>query len=835
MKRVVFFVTVLAFLLTLSVVAAEVKGPFVDSIYFDVRMQEEIGIKDTAEGRTDIFFEGLPGPLVQSLDKATLAKLDLYNIPSGSLSILMNPIPNEAPYTWTASGKEYFNPLAIREVRFALNTLINRKYIVDEILGGAGGPMFTMTTPGQPGTVPYELNAAKMGFTSTGDEAKAIADINAALTKASQLAALKGKLKKGAKFWEYNGQPITIKFVIRVDDPTVRVREGEYISQQLEKAGIAVEKLMWDRSKANNEVYSGDPADYLWTMYTEGWGAGATRAFWAHIVAQMHAPWYGYMPGGAVPEFWNYKNDKIDELTIKAYSGNILTAQEYWDTILEAQRLALLDAVRIQIAYQSDYFAVNKASMTQRMAYGLGDGLNQWSLITAKPKTKNLRVTQFSAKGSLFMSSWDPIGVDGFNDTYSRTISDILYDPSMPESPVDGIPIANRAEVISFETKVHRDADGNLVGEFDAPADAKIYDTKTNKWVALGSGKKAQSIGKYKMIFSNFHHGIPMSYEDYLYGDGFSEEWRKEDEPGDPWYDAEYDSQMSATADIIVAKVFDEKTNTFTVYGNYNFPLDRDYAAATLAPGWSPSANAGIGVSWEISEALARLVALGKSASGTVWSFSGSKKGTTEVDVLNAKCVADIKAELNKMINEKWIPECLRGYTTAEKAINRYRAAIKWIDTYGHAYISNGPFYLAKYDANANYAEVKAFRDATYPHTAQGWLNKLKRTILSVENVEIAMLNMRGKDIKVKMRVGQAIYPEVQTKPATVGTATVTLMTDKGEVVFDAKRTAAGIFEATIPGSATKDLQAGTYTVVIQLSGDKTVVGTTFTRTIVLR
>lgn len=834
MKRVVFFVSVLAFLLTLSVVAAEVKGPFVDSVYFDIRMQEEIGLKDTIEGRTDVFMEGLPGPLIKGLDQASLNKIDLYNVPSGSLSILMNPIPNAAPYTVKVEGKDIFNPLAIREVRFAINTLINRQYIVDEILGGAGGPMFTMTTPGQPGTVPYELNAAKMGFSASGDEATAIADITAALTKASQLDANKGKLKKGAKFWEYNGKPISVRFAIRVDDPTVRVREGEYISQQLEKAGISVERLMWDRSKCSNTVYGGDPADYLWTMYTEGWGAGATRAFWAHIVAQMHAPWYGYMPGGAVPEFWNYKNDKIDELTIKAYSGNILTAQEYWDTILEAQRLALLDAVRIQIAYQSDYYAVNKANMTQRMAYGLGDGLNQWSIITAKPKTKNLKVTQYSAKGSLFMSSWDPIGVDGFSDTYSRNISDLLYDASMPESPVNGIPMANRAEVVSFETKVHRSGD-ELVGEFDAPADAKVYNPKTNKWEAIGAGKKVQSIGKYKMTFSNFHHGIPMSYEDFLYGSAFSEEWRIEDQPGDPWYDAEYDSQVTPLADTVLCSVFDEKTKTFTVYGNYNFPLDKDYAAASLAPGWSPSANAGIGVPWEISEALARMVALGKSASGEVWSFSASKKGTTEVDVLNAKCVADIKAELNKMIAEKYVPECLKDYTTADKAIKRYQAAIKWIDTNSHAYISNGPFYLAKYDATANYAEVRAFRDASYPHTAQGWLNKLKRTILKVENVEVPVLNMRGKDIKVKMRVGQSIYPEVLTKPATVGEGTITLITKTGEVVFKAKRTSAGIFEATIPGSATKDLPAGSYTLVLQFTGDKSVVGTNLTKTIVLR
>jgi|CZCB01.1.fsa_nt_gi peptide/nickel transport system substrate-binding protein len=42
-----------------------------------------------------------------------------------------------------------------------------------------------------------------------------------------------------------------------------------------------------------------------------------------------------------------------------------------------------------------------------RFAYGLGDGLSKYTLVTADTKDKVVRATQFSAQGSLFMSAWD--------------------------------------------------------------------------------------------------------------------------------------------------------------------------------------------------------------------------------------------------------------------------------------------------------------------------------------------------------------------------------------------------------------------------------------------
>ncbi len=424
-----------------SAVTAQVKsGPIADKVIYTVSMDQSLAMKDIVEGKADVFFQAVPANILRTLNETDKAKLDIYAVPSGSWSLMINPIPNKAPYTWTKTdGVTEFNPFAIREVRYALNWLFNRKKLVDEILLGDGDPMFTPMTPGQPGTYRYNLIASKLGMTATGNERKAIADIDAAMTAASQLPENKGKLVKKGAFWQYDGKDITIKFLIRVDDPNGRLPAGRYMADQIEKAGIKVERLERDRSGIQIAYYS-NPADIQFHIYTEGWGAGATRAWWDVTVSQMYAPYYGYMAGGADPANWNYTNDRIDELGMKGMNGQFLTEKDYWDGNLEATELGIKDACRVYLASQLDKYVANKARFNSRMAYGMGDGLNGWSIRTADVKPdaagqKVLRVIQFSARGSLFMSSWDPVGVDGFSDVYSGAITDPCSDPSTFESP----------------------------------------------------------------------------------------------------------------------------------------------------------------------------------------------------------------------------------------------------------------------------------------------------------------------------------------------------------------------------------------------------------------
>jgi peptide/nickel transport system substrate-binding protein len=265
--------------------SAQGKGPIVDKILVSAKTQQDIAIKDVAEGRSDVFWYSTDGATYKGLSDDVKAKLESYAVPSTYWSLLFNPYPNAAPYTAaTKDGKTAFNPFAIREIRFAMNLLINRKQIVDEICSGAGQPKYTPVTLGQPNSGRYATIASKLGITPEGNEAKALADIEAAMQKA---AAADPRLVKQDKWWTYDGKAVEVNFLIRVDDPTGRLKEGRYISDQIEKAGIKVNRQEYDRAKCSKIYRNGDPKDYEWSIYTEGWGGGQTYAFWESGLSQM--------------------------------------------------------------------------------------------------------------------------------------------------------------------------------------------------------------------------------------------------------------------------------------------------------------------------------------------------------------------------------------------------------------------------------------------------------------------------------------------------------------------------------------------------------------------
>ena len=62
------------------------KGAISDIIYFNVKMSQELGLKDVSEGLTDIFMEGVSAPTLMGMDQATREKLDIYAVPSPCLS-----------------------------------------------------------------------------------------------------------------------------------------------------------------------------------------------------------------------------------------------------------------------------------------------------------------------------------------------------------------------------------------------------------------------------------------------------------------------------------------------------------------------------------------------------------------------------------------------------------------------------------------------------------------------------------------------------------------------------------------------------------------------------
>jgi len=806
-------------------------GPIVDKVIFNVSMDQSLAVRDVIEGRADVFWQAAPASILQTLSDADRAKLDFYSVPSGAWSLMVNPIPDKAPYTWTLkNGTVEFNPFAIREVRFALNFLIDRKKLVDEILFGAGEPMFTSATPGQPGTYRYNLLASKFGFTPNGNERKAIADIDAAMTAASNLPENRGKLVKSGQFWQYNGKDVSIKFMIRVDDPTGRLPAGRYVADQIEKAGIKVERLEYDRSKASTLAYYSDPANYDWHLYTEGWGAGATRAWWDVTISQMYAPYYGYMAGGAEEGNWNYTNARIDELGKKGLNGQYLTEEDYWAGNLEAMELGLSEACRVYLAAQFDTYIANKARFNSRMAYGMGDGLNKWSIRTADVKPdadgqfkgqRVLRVVQYSARGSLFMNAWDPIGTQGFNDVYGSSIMEACCDTADFEAPNNAAdtPLTTKVDPASLKTAPVIQPDGSMGGTIQVPATAVKWSPETSTWKAVGSGVTSAATGSGSVIPFKWHHGEQVNPAvEVRYASAFVSKLATKLGDNDKFYDSAFASNYEESLKIDKGTVFNND-GSVTNYVDYFFAPDKNRTLMSVAAVSTKAGNPGRAsiVSWEIYEALLLLVGEG-SKSGTIYSFNQSDV-TTEVDVIAPSCVADIKAKLQDMVSRNHVPVSVKDYLTPADAVKRYNAAIAFIDKYGHALISNGPFIISEVNTTANSITLEANRN--YYFKNDYWPNYFKQQITRIENVRAPANPSRSSDAVFEISVSSFVYPEADTTPlSNKGKVELRLQLPNGsEKVYNAKFTKNGQFTGTIPASDMATLTAGqSYTVVIMSS-----------------
>ena len=154
------------------------------------------------------------------------------------------------------------NPFSDQQMREAINWMIDRDYVSQEIFGGLADPMYTVLDTFAPDYARYAAAIgtviAKYGFNM--DKAQQVVD-----ERMAALGATKGTDGK----WEYKGKPVVIKGLIRTEDKRKEI--GDYFANQLEKVGFTVDRMYKVRKEAspiwNNPSW--DTCDFHY--YTAGW------------------------------------------------------------------------------------------------------------------------------------------------------------------------------------------------------------------------------------------------------------------------------------------------------------------------------------------------------------------------------------------------------------------------------------------------------------------------------------------------------------------------------------------------------------------------------------
>jgi peptide/nickel transport system substrate-binding protein len=81
---------------------------------------------------------------------------------------------------------------------------------------------------------------------------------------------------------------------------------------------------------------------------------------------------------------------------------------------------------------------------------------------------------------------------------------------------------------------------------------------------------------------------------------------------------------------------------------------------------------------------------------------------------------------LRGLLGDDMFPEAIfnlngRNLVTLDEAKARYQASMDWFDETNLLVISNGPYYLTRYDPPAQFAQVDAFRAEGYPFKPGDW------------------------------------------------------------------------------------------------------------------
>ncbi|MBT8242261.1 MAG: ABC transporter substrate-binding protein [Nitrosopumilus sp.] len=682
------------------------KNTFFDSVKFIQYLDENTALEEVRNGNLDVYYYTIsPDRLENNQDTEGL---HVFDSTGGSYSILINPAESEK-----------FNPFSYKEIRFALNYLVDRKLIVNELMGGYGAPIISYYSPTDPEYLTVVEQLETFNFKYNPNFANQV--ISKALDE-------NGAIKKEGK-WYFDDIAIEITIFIRSDDP-VRKSIGEILSAELEKIGFIVKKDFGDLNKAFVVVYGSNPSDLKWNLYTEGWARSAFVKYDSVGLGQMYSPWFSNMPGFNDPAYWNYKNEKIDGLTQKIYTGDFETSEQRTKLIQEAVTEGVNESVRIFLASKIDQYVVN--DKVEGIVNDFGAGVpSRFTPINAKSSEQELVI----GVKQIYQGAWNPIM--GLTDSYSRHIWGIISDPATFKHPFTGETFPVRASW-NVETAGPNE-------KLNIPEEAIRWSPSLQKWENVDIGNEATSKVTFDFKFSKWHNGQKMDINDIIHSLYFTIEWGTQTDANDKTFDTEFTPRAAQSIQSIKGiNILDD--DTIEVYVDY-WHFD-DGEIAEWASLWSV-------VPWEITAAMEKAVTEGKA------SFSRSGATSKNVNWLSLIIPNDataIKNYLNEFKESNHIPISLEKfpYEDSEYFKNRYESSISWIDTNKHAVISNGPFYLESYSPESRTIKVTTFEDDSYPFKKGEWSEFENAEFPSITKVEFEKIIQKGQEITIRIETSNS-------------------------------------------------------------------------------
>ena len=386
--------------------------------------------------------------------------------------------------TFNPAGPEFsdgrLNPFSNPKIREAMNWLVDRDYIVQEIYGGLAVPKYLPITGAFPDYARYIDVVREL-------ESKYAYNPSMANEVISKEMEAMGAVKDDDGKWRYKDEPVTLTFLIRNDGDGTRLPIGNYVANQLEDLGFTVDRQYKTSSEAAPIWLFSEPKEGQWHLYTGGWITTAVDRDQGGNFLFFYSP---NSPYGFTPLWAAYQPSDEFESTAQALDRNkFATLDERAELFEKAMRLALEDSARVWLVDQQSFTPYRpEVEVTGDLAAGVqGAQLWPFTLRFVGQEGGDMRW----AMSDLLVEPWNPVA--GSNWVYDTAPIRATRDAGFMNDPFTGLAWPQRAERADVFIKkglpVGKTLDWvnlEFVDEIQVPGDAWAdWDATTQKFITV--------------------------------------------------------------------------------------------------------------------------------------------------------------------------------------------------------------------------------------------------------------------------------------------------------------------------------------------------------------
>ena len=791
-------------------------GPWVDAIsfqsesdqakVFDMLENNEVQMHVSDINDPDIFADIRASP---NLDYAM--SFGLF------FDLTFNPVGPTFPVT----GK--FNPFYNPKMREAMNYIVDRNFIAEELLGGLAKPKFLHIPSAFPdyGRLADKFKLLEAQYSPDFEKAKGIIF--------HEMAEMGAVLEEG--LWHYNDEPVTLKILIRIDSPP-RTRIGDHVANMLEELGFVTERMYRTSAEASPIWIWGNPEDGEFHIYTGGWISTIVDRDEAGDFAFQYTP-----RGGWGSPLWQaYTPDPLfQEVAYRLDDADWATYEERQDLMAKAAEMALQDSVKVWLVDQTTPFPYRKEIA---VAGDLASGLfaNKISSRTIRYKDQVGGLVKASDR-EVLVDPWNPIV--GTNWAYDAHIILPTVDEEIIYNPYTGLPMPNVFESATME--LLKDKEGKVVNsspwleltfvdEIEVPADAWFDWDTDNKQVVFappGTTARAKVVLNYGDVIGNvkYHDGSVMTLADWLAV--WPLDFERAD-PASPFYDEASLPEFGNFKSIFRGmRITSETPLVLEIYVDFS-SLDAEYILAeAVEQTHVQQPTDGLDCFYPSIPWHVQVIGLMAEEKGLL-AYTADKADANEIEWMNyigGPSVAVLESMLAEAEDTGYIPfaDLLSDYIDADEVSARYANLRSWYQERGHFWVAIGPYYLDSVDFTGHSALISAFRDYRFKADRWDWLSAPPIPESAVDAPDNVVPGLEATFDLALSIAGQPYSNERIDFVKYLVLDSAGNVVTSGEAVAEAE----GQWAVTLSDTETAKITPGTYTLAtIALSKDVAIPGT---------